>query len=160
MVDTPILEERFNEGIDIDKHLRSGAILGRLFIEVQSNDREAAENALHRTIFEGLAKESEVKLLYVKLFDILKDPAQDFFSGVVEVKLLVSDFRWFVSIVMRYGPTAIELIEPDRVTMSLDEMQSLLADVSEISQTFSSKILSLLKDDERKDLYGKILSKK
>lgn len=158
MADKPILEEKFNEGIDIDLHLRDGGILGRLFIEVQSNDRDAAEKALKRTIFEGLAKEKFVKLLYAKLYDIRKDKDMEFFSGVVELKLIARDFRWFVSVVMRYGPSAIEIIEPEKVTLSMDEMQSLLADVSEIAQTYSSKIISLLKDDERKKLYEKMLT--
>ncbi|MBN2013772.1 MAG: hypothetical protein JW778_01195 [Candidatus Altiarchaeota archaeon] len=160
MADKPIMEQIFNEGIDVDAYLKDGAILGRLFIEVQSNDREAAEKALKKTIFEGLAGEKHVKLMYAKLYDIqkYKDKDSEFFSGVVEIKLLVMDFRWFVSVVMRYGPSAIEIMEPDKVTLSMDEMQSLLADVSEIAQTYSSKIISLLKDDERKKLYGKILA--
>lgn len=159
MADEPILEKRFNEGIDIDKHLRDGAILARLFIEVQGNDKDAAERALNRTIFDSLANEKFVKLIYAKFYDIRKDKELKFFSGVVEVKLLVRDFRWFVSVVMRYGPSAIEIMEPEKVTLSMDEMQSLLADVSEFAQTYSSKIISLLKDDERKILYEKMLEK-
>ncbi len=158
MPDSPILEKRFNEGLDVDKYLKDGALLSRLFIEVQSNDKDAAETALKRVVFDGLSNEKSVKLIYAKLYDIRKDEELDFFSGVVEIKLLVMEFRWFVSVVMRYGPSAIELIEPNEVTLTMDEMQSLLADVSELTQAYSSKIMSLLKDDERKELYGKMLS--
>jgi hypothetical protein len=115
-------------------------------------------------VFDGLAAEKSAKLLYAKLYDIKKDrgegKAGDVFSGVVEVKLLVRDFRWFVSIVMRYGPSAIEITEPEKVTLTLDEMQSLLADVSEFAQSYSSKILAMLKDDERKKLYETMFSEK
>lgn len=159
MADDPILEKRFNEGIDVDKYLRGGAILARLFIEVQSNDRDAAEKALNRTIFDSMSNEKYVKLIYVKFYDIRKDKEMESFSGVAEVKLLVMDFRWFVSVVMRYGPSAIEIIEPEKITLSLDEMQSLLADVSEFSQTYSSRIISLLKEDERKKLYQQMLGR-
>ena len=157
MADEPILEKRFNEGIDIEEYLRDGAILVRLFIEVQGNDKDAAERALNRTIFDSLANEKDVRLIYAKFYDIRKDKELKFFSGVVEVKLLTIDFRWLVSVVMRYGPSAIEIIKPERVTLSMDEMQSLLADVSEISQMYSSRIISLLKDDERRKLYEKML---
>ena len=122
-----------------------------------SNNSEAAEKALQRTIFDALANEQSAKLLYAKFYDIRKDKDEASFSGVVEVKLVVRDFRWFVSIVMRYGPSAIEIIEPEHVTLSLGDMQSLLADVSEMAQVYSSKIISLLKDDERKKLYEKML---
>lgn len=157
MPDEPIIEKEFNEGLDVDKYLGDGAILARIFVEVQANDREAAERALQRTIFDSLAAEGPVKLLHAKFYDIRKDKDMDFFSGVVEVKLLFMDFRAFVSVVMRYGPSAIEIIEPDKVSLTLDEMQSLLADVSEITQSYSSKIIALLKDDERKKLYEKML---
>ncbi|HIE33580.1 MAG TPA: hypothetical protein EYP86_00365 [Candidatus Altiarchaeales archaeon] len=158
MKDKPILEKRFNEGIDIDKRVREGSMLTRLFIEVQGNNKELAEKALENTIFNAMANERDVDLLYVKFYDIRKDKDQEFFSGVVEVKLLTRDFRTLVRVVMRYGPTAIELIEPDKIAMKMDEMQSLLADASEICQAYSSRLLALLKDEERRDLYQKILS--
>jgi hypothetical protein len=159
MADEPILEKRFNEGIDVEKYVRDGWILARLFIEVQGSDKDAADRALNRTIFDSMGGEKFVKLIYAKFYDIRKDKDMEFFSGVVEVKLMVRDFRWFVSVVMRYGPSAIEIIEPEKVTLSLDEMQSLLADVSEFAQTYSSKIISMLKDDERKRVYEKMLGR-
>jgi len=158
MKDKPILEKRFNERIDIDKRVREGSMLTRLFIEVQGNNKELAEKALENTIFNAMANERDVDLLYVKFYDIRKDKNHEFFSGVVEVKLLTRDFRTLVSVVMRYGPTAIELIEPDKITMKMDEMQSLLADVSEICQAYSSRLLALLKDEERRDLYQRIIN--
>jgi hypothetical protein len=162
MADKPIIEQTFNEGIDPGKYVKDGWISSRLFIEVQSNDSAAAESALKRVVFDGLAGEKSAKLLYAKLYDIRKDKgegkASDVFSGVVEVKLLVRDFRWFVSIVIRYGPSAIEITEPEKVTLTLDEMQSLLVDVSEFAQSYSSRIIAMLKDDERKKLYETMFS--
>lgn len=157
MADKPLVEKVFNEDLDIEKHVRDGAILARLFLEVQGNDGDAAKKALERTIFDSLGNERHVTLLNVKFYEIQKDAGKDIYSGVVEVKLLVSDFRWFVSVVMRYGPSAIEIIEPQEVHLTMDEMQSLLADVSEISQTYSSQIFALLKDEERKAIYDKML---
>lgn len=157
MSDKPILEKNFNEDLDVERYLREGSILARIFIEVQGNDKDACQKALERTIFDSLANEDPVKLLNVKFYELEKDKEGEFFSGVVEVKLLLRDFRWFISVVMRYGPSAMEIIEPNSVKLNLDEMQSILADVSELSQTFSSKILSLLKDEERMAIYEEML---
>jgi len=158
MEDTPILEKQFNENINIESRIKEGAILARIFIEVQGNDKEAAEKAIKKTVFESLAGEKDVTLLHAKLFEFHKDKEAEFFSGVAEIKFLVRDFRWFVSVVMRYGPSAIEIIEPHFITLSLDEMQDLLIDVSELSQTLSSQLFALLKDDERKALYRRMMS--
>lgn len=158
MADKPTLENVLNEDIDVEKYIKDGAILARLFLEVQGNDMDAAKKALDRTIFDSLANEAHITLLNVKFYELQKDAGKEIYSGIVEVKLLVHDFRWFVSIVMRYGPSAIEIIEPHEVHLTMDEMQSLLADVSEITQTYSSRIFALLKDEERKAIYQKILN--
>ena len=159
MGEKPIIDKRFNENIDIDKRVKEGSILARIYIEVQGNDKEAAKKALESTIFGNLLEEKYIDLLRVRFFDIRKDKTGDFFSGIAEIKLLSRDFRWFVSIVMRYGPSAIEIIKPHNVNLSLDEMHSILADVSEISQSYASQIMALLKDDERRMLYQRIIGK-
>jgi len=160
MTDKPILEKDYGEDVDVDKELSEGSILARMFIEVQGNDKDTCQKALERTIFDSLANEAAVTMLNVKFYELTSEPDKSFFSGVVEVKLLFRDFRWFVNVIMRYGPSAIEIIEPHQVKLGLDEMQSLLADVSELSQTFSSQIFALLKDDERKAIYDRMLKQK
>ncbi len=157
MADKPILEKTFNEDLDVEKLVSEGCMHARLYIEVQGNDKEASEKALQRTIFESLALEDPVSLLNVKFYELEKNEEKGFYSGVVEIELLFRDFRWFVNVVMRYGPSAMEIIEPESVKLNLDEMQSILADVSELSQTFSSQIITLLKDDERMKIYRKML---
>ena len=157
MPDKPILERSFNEDADVDKLLGEGCMHARLFMEVQGNDKDACQKALERTVFDSLVEEDSVTVLNVKFYELKQDAKEGFFSGVVEIDLLFRDFRWFVNVVMRYGPSAIELIEPHNVKLNLDEMQSILADVSELSQTFSSQILALLKDEERKKIYSQVV---
>lgn len=160
MTDKPVLEKTFNEDLDVEKKIREGGILSRLFMEVQGNDRKTAEEALNVLVFERLMNEPTIYVLWIKMYDLQKEEGQDYYSGVVEIKLLAEDFRWFVSMVMRYGPTAIEIMEPDEVHLSSDLMHSLVADVSEITQVYTSKILSMLRDEERVGLLNKMLAKK
>jgi len=157
MPDIPLLEKSFNEDADVDKLLSEGCLHARMFVEVQGNDKDACQKALERTIFDSLVEEESVTVLNVKFYELQKDAKDEFFSGVVEIDLLFRDFRWFINVTMRYGPSAIEIIEPHNVKLNLDEMQSILADVSELSQTFSSQILTLLRDDERKEIYSKVI---
>ena len=161
MEDKPVLEKVFNEDLNIEELIKEGGILARLYIEVQGNDREISKEALNTTVFERLSNEPNVSLLEVKLYDLKKEDDKDeFYTGVVEIKLIAHDFRWLVNTVMRYGPTAIEIIEPEEVHLSSDQMHSIVADVSSTSQMLSSQLLSLLKDDERRAIYEKILEKK
>jgi len=156
MADTPVLEKAYNEDINVDGLVGEGWMHVKLYIEVQGNNQEACQKALERTVLDSLANEDPVRMLYVKFYELTKDEQKGFYSGVVEAELLLRDFRWFINVVMRYGPSAMEIIAPQSIKLNLDEMQSILADVSELSQTMSNQILSMLKEDERKKVYARM----
>ena len=158
MADKPVKEEKLNQDIDASSIIREGGVLSRIFIEVQANDLEAAKKSLESAVFSKLKQEKESKILEIKIFDILKDDAEDFFSGVSEIKLVSNDFRTFINMIIRYGPSAIEIIEPEEIVLKSDEMHSLVADISEFTQMFSTQIMAMMKDPERRQLYQKIVS--
>lgn len=159
MADTPIMTENFNEDLDIAERLAEGGVLSRIFIEVQATDENAAKTAMEKTIFDKLKNEKTLDILEANLYDILKDPDKDYFSGVAEVKLVARDFRSFVNAVMRYAPSAIEIQEPEEIHLSNDEMHSLVADISEITQMYSTQVMSMMRDPERYALYQKMLAR-
>ncbi len=160
MADEPVMVKTFKENVDVDTRIKEGGILATFYLEVQGNDREAAQKALENTIFDRMKKEPEAVLLEAKMYDLKKEKVgeEEFYSGVAEVKFLATDFRWFVNIVMRYGPAAIEIHQPDEVHLTSDEMHSLVADVSDTSQILTAQLINLLKDDERRAIYHKILA--
>ncbi|VVB52438.1 Uncharacterised protein [uncultured archaeon] len=157
--DEPVYEETFNEDLDIDKKISEGGILANVFVEVQGNDSKAAEVALRTTILERLKAEDYVFLLEARIYDILKDEEKEFFTGAAEVKIITRDFRAFMNFIMRYAPTAIEILEPHEIKMGSDEMHALVADVSEMTQIYVSQIVTLMSDPERRKLYEKMLKK-
>lgn len=159
MADKPILEKKFNEDVNVEEQVKDGAVLSTLYLEVQGNDKDTAKEALERTVFEKMLSEEYVTLLEARLFEIKKDDKADYYSGVAEVKMLTRDFRWFINTVMRYGPSAIEIIHPDEYHLSSDEMHSMVADVSEIVHAYTTQIMSFLRDEERVALYNKFLKK-
>jgi len=79
---------------------------------------------------------------------------------VAEIRLVADDFPSFVNIVMRYGPTAIEIITPEEVHLDYEQMHTLVSNVSAMAQVYSNKILTMLKDPERRILYDKMLGGK
>jgi len=162
MADKPIHEKKFNIDLDIAQKITEGGILAKFFIEVQGNDKETAKKALDVTIYDNLLKEPSGSLLEVRMFDLEKyqGAKKGYFSGVAEVKFVADDFPSFVNIVMRYGPTAIEITEPQEVRLDYEQMHSLVSGVSALAQVYSSKILTMLKDPERKVLYEQMLGEK
>jgi len=158
MADKPIVAETFNESLDVEKMVREGGVHAKIHLEVQGNDEEASKKALESVVNERMAKEKNLFLVHSKMYDIVKEEDAEVFSGVVEVELVSRDFRWFINMIMRYGPTAIEIIGPEEFRLNTDEAHSLVADISEMTQVYSHQIMSLLKDEERVALYNKLLS--
>jgi len=161
MADKPILTKKFNEELDVGRMIDEGGIQARLYIGVQGNDLEAAKSALENTVFNRMAQEESIYLLEVKMFDILKDKGkkkgEKLFSGVAEVTLVAEDFRWFINTILRYGPSAFEIVDPPEVRLNSEQMHSLAADVSDFVHMYSQQIIAMFKDPERRHLYEKML---
>ncbi len=157
MADKPIFTKAFNEDLDVDGKLGEGGILARLYIGVQGNELESAKKALDATVFNRMAKEEHISLLEVKMYDIMKEKAEKkgmtIFSGVAEVKVVADDYRWFVNAIIRYGPSAVEIMEPSDVKLDSEQMHSLVADVSDFVHMYSQQLIAMFKDPERRRLY-------
>jgi hypothetical protein len=160
MADTPIHSEKFNKGVDLGKAVSDGGVHARIYLGVQGNNVDAAKQALETTINDRLNAEKNSKLLSVNMYDILKEEDADYFSGVAEVEVVSDDFRWFLNLVLRYGPSAVEIIEPKEVNLVSDEMHSITADISDFAHVYSQQIMAMLKDPERRDLYERMLNAK
>ena len=162
-----VVKRVFNEDLDVDGYIDEGRFLARLYFEAESNNKDFLLNALEHVI-ERLNKEQEVDLLEAHMYDLEKSGEEDevdnevkeeekeqgveFYRGLVMIKLFVRDFRRFLSICMRYGPSVIELIEPHEVELTFDQMQAVLTDVGEWSRTLADQIKlmdSLLKPETR-----------
>jgi hypothetical protein len=158
MADKPILEKKLNEDVDVDEKLGEGGVLSRVYLEVQGNNREAAKKALEATVFNKMANEPDFYVLEVRMFDLVKQEDSEKYSGVIEIKSVARDFRNFLSVIMRYGPSAIEILSPEEITLKSDEMHSIVADVSDFAQSYFTHLFSMLKDEERVALYQKMLN--
>ncbi len=157
MKDTPIDTKMYNEELDVGKIISEGGVLAKIYLEVQGNDLDAAKLALENTVQNRLAAEENISILKVSMYDILKDEKNEVFSGVAEIEFVADDFRWFLNTILRYGPAAVEIIEPSEVKLPMAMMHSISADVADFSHLYSQQIIKLLKEPERKALYEKML---
>ncbi|ODS39082.1 MAG: hypothetical protein A7316_06350 [Candidatus Altiarchaeales archaeon WOR_SM1_86-2] len=172
-----IVKKTFNEDLNEDKYIDEGRFLARLYFEAESNSKDFLLKALDHVV-ERLNKEQEVDLLEAHMYDLEKSgeddeaedevedevkeekgPGVEFYRGLVMIKLFVRDFRRFLSICMRYGPSVIELIEPREVELTFDQMQAVLTDVGEWSRTLADqvKLMDSLMNPETRAVYEQLL---
>jgi len=156
MADKPVVIKQFNIGLDVGRKIEEGGIKTKLYLGVQGNDVKMAKKALDKMVFDRLVKEPTVSVTEVKLYDITKGK-DGFFSGVAEVDLVSDDFRSFVNIILRYGPSAFEISEPPSVKLGSDEMHAIAGDACDFAHMYSQQIIAMFKDPERMALYQKML---
>jgi len=113
------------------KKLKEGWLKVWFAIEAMAVSEETVKNAMERHI-DSLSKAKDV-LVIEKTFKDVKEVEKDklpkgierAFSQVAEVTLLVKDFFTLVNIVILYGPSSIEILEPAMKEIKIDEIQNI-----------------------------------
>lgn len=59
-------------------------------------------------------------------------------SGTAEVEFVVKDFDNLVQVVMQYGPSAVELLEPNKLNVNAGEAQAILNTVAQMMHHFAA----------------------
>ncbi|NOX71991.1 MAG: hypothetical protein GXO64_04850 [Candidatus Micrarchaeota archaeon] len=127
----------------VEKRMKEGWIKTWMMIEVMAISPEAAKSALEGHVEK--MKNEEGTLLYKKQYGEVKKVEKPLpnvaegYSYVVEFEYLVSDYDRLMTIVMNYGPSSVEILEPSEIRMTLDQAQGALNSVSAMMHKFASQ---------------------
>lgn len=127
----------------VKKRVKEGWIKSTMMIEVLAATKDAAESALKKHI-ESLEKE-KIAFVYKKDFKGTRETAHPYdrskraYSNLVEIELLTPKFESLLIIVMNYGPSSVEILEPEKIELKVGEAQGILNSVSEMLHTFASR---------------------
>lgn len=126
----------------VKKRIMNGWIRSSMMIEVLAATKDAAESSLKKHV-ENLEKE-KIALVYKKNFKGIKpaqhpyDKTKKAYSNLVELELLTPRFENLLVIVMNYGPSSVEILEPEKIEMGIGEAQNVLNSVSELLHKFAA----------------------
>jgi hypothetical protein len=121
---------------------RKGWIKAWFAIEVMARDKETTEESLKSHIAQ-METAKDMFIFDKKFSEIqrVENPMRDIkeaYSQVVEITVYVKDFYSFINIVVAFGPSAIEILEPKEYKLRIDEMQSLSNVISGLMHQFAS----------------------
>ena len=111
-------------------------------IEVMANSRGLARQSLEEHV-ERMSRIPSV-FVYKKDFSDVQevpDPPEgikEAYSLIVNIELLVKDVYTLLNIVMVYGPSAVEILEPNKITMNIDELQNTVNVVASLVHQFAA----------------------
>ncbi len=125
-----------------DKKVKEGWIKSWMMIEALATSEEAAKSALEKHVRKiELEKSVIVSKKDFKKIEKVDNPFPDVdvaHSSVVELEVLTKDYDRLVSLVLNYAPSAIEILEPKRISMDAGEAQGILNSLSELLHRFVS----------------------
>jgi len=125
----------------VKKKLKEGWIKSSMIIEVLATSETAARTALEKHIRQ-MEKENGV-LVYKKEWSDFRKVDRPFrdievaYSYIVDLELLTQNFERLVYLVMNYGPTSVEILEPQSIKMDMGEAQGILISVADIIHKFA-----------------------
>ena len=108
-------------------------IQAEFLIEAQSNDRDAVAGSL-RMLENKIKAEEGVKLRSAEHGDVVKE--DELYSGVVELELEFDSFQSYINAAIKYGPSAIYVLRPDRLTIDAREFLLTLGEVINLTRKF------------------------
>ena len=134
---------------DIEKEkelLEKGWIKAWMLFEVQATGKEVTDKSLTEHIKKMKAEKdlyiADISESEVKEVEAPKQFAdkgiQTLYAKVTEIVVLFQSYEILTNITINYAPTAIEILAPEKITITMREAQNALATVSDMMHKFTS----------------------
>jgi len=143
MAEEKVSEEELEELFE--KACKEGAVLTLLHFDAHGPDKKAVEDSLIEFVAR-LTKERGVLYCRGEVEEAIE--RETLYSSCTEVKMLAETFQDLLNVVLRYGPIAVEIIEPKKIELSVESAQSCLLDASQVAQDYSNYIMERLMKKE------------
>ncbi len=127
----------------VNKKMKDGWIKSWMMIEVMAVSEDAAKTALEKHV--GKMESEKAAFLYGKKYGEIKDVENPLpnvakgYSYVVEFEILTQNLDRLMTIVMNYGPSSVEILEPNEIKIPVGEAQGVLNSVSAMMHKFASQ---------------------
>jgi len=127
---------------EIRNRIAKGWIHARFTIEVMANTAENAEKSL-KNHMEKIRKQKNIILIDEKIDKPEKvenppRPLTEAYSQVIESEMLISKYEYLVNFVFVFGPSSLEILAPEKIELSQEEMQNILNNLATIIHQFAA----------------------
>jgi predicted transcriptional regulator len=127
------------KGVVMPKKEVEGKYKVNMIIEGLSSYEGALEKEIE--VLEKKLKNEKYKILKFEKSDIAKE--KDNYTQFFNVDISVPEFSDIVYLIIQYGPSSVELLEPTEVKLNLSEAQEVLNEIASAVHYYVSFILQL-----------------
>ena len=139
------LIEAVRRGIESGREIRPSEYSFRAYVIVEgmSDNRSALENA-QEAVVSAFKSDPRFEVLDMNVEDIIENEGT--YSSMFEAEVLTKNFHDLVYLILTYGPSSIELIEPASFEIKASEAQAVLVDIAEMMHIYTQTITKLQKE--------------
>jgi hypothetical protein len=127
------------KGLTAPQKKTEGAYKINMIVEGLSSDEKALEKEME--VLENKLKGEKYKLLKFEKSDVSK--GKDNYTQFFSVDVSVPDFSDIVYLIVQFGPSSVELLEPDEVRLDLAQVHEVLNEIASAVHYYVSFILHL-----------------
>jgi len=112
----------------------------KMIIEALSQDKEALQRQCD--ILENkISKEEKISVIDFEKGEILKQ--EENYTAFFDIEIETKTFKDVIHMIINYGPSSVELIEPEKLELNLNQSQELLNEISSAVHYYVAFILGL-----------------
>jgi hypothetical protein len=128
---------------EIQEKIEKGWIHARMWFEVLAVDKQITENSLKEHIGK-LKKEPAIAVISEKYEEAVEverpmPNVEKGFSQAVEVELLAKDVTALLYNVIFYAPSAVEILKPEKLSISAHDVQVIMNSIADVIHRFASR---------------------
>ena len=126
---------------EIKEKVKKGYLRVWMTFEVMGTAEDIVKKAIEEHV-EKFEKDIRTEVYMKKFSDVEKTEIEGrtLFSVICEVEFLSKNFRDLINLVLIYGPSACEILEPERIEIELGEAQDILNTLGGIMHRLSERI--------------------
>jgi len=127
-----------------DRKVKEGWIRSWMMIEAMAVNEDAVKTALEKHV-KKMGEEDETMVYKTEFREIkrVENPfpnIKEAYSGVVEIELVTGTFDKLFYLSVNYGPSAVEILEPEKLTIDMGEAQGVLNSMADIIHRFAARM--------------------
>jgi len=125
----------------------------RAFIEIQAVEEELLKRQLDK-LSKAIKKEKAFNVYDIQRAKI--EEADERYSSFLEVNFSVKDFSALIGFMLFYGPTAVEVLKPEKLELGAQDLQEGLVDIADMVNKYAAFIASKMNKQELDDFYNRL----
>ena len=125
----------------------------KVTIEAQAVEKSGVEKALAE-MEAALRKEPDMTVYECVLEKLIK--SGEHYSSFLEVTISVKNFRALMKLLFFYGPSSLEVLKPDKWSISLDDLQDGLVDAANMVYGYNDYIVKQMTKKELSEFSRKL----